>query len=570
MSPFDPAWESDAGPSAVYADAVMAAALLAIDPGLGGVAIRAWSGPSRDAYLQNLKSLFPAATPARKLPPGITDDRLLGGLDIAATLQAGRPVTAAGLLAETAGGILILAMAERLSAATAGRIAAALDSGANIALIALDEGLDNEAPPKNLLDRLAFTIPEAALPDAEAPWPDPSRIQAARALLTRIPAADEAIGQLCTLATLLGIASLRAPVFALRAARAAAALHGRHAISPEDIALAARLILAPRATQMPAAEPENAPEPPETPPEPQDSQQQDGDKPVEDRVPEAAKTALPPELLALLANLGPRRMARGAGAAGATASQKRGRPAGARPGPLTGDARLSLLETLRAAAPWQPLRRKAPGQKIAVRQDDFRIKKFKEQARTIAIFAVDASGSSAINRLAEAKGAIQLLLADCYVRRDQVALIAFRGRHAESLLAPTHALARAKRSLAGLPGGGPTPLATGIDAARALADSERRAGKLPLLVLLTDGGANIGRDGNPGRAAAAADALAAARACRLANLAALVVDTAPRPQKFVAALAAEMGGKYLPLPYADSARLSAAVQSQGGKPARQL
>ena len=248
----------------------------------------------------------------------------------------------------------------------------------------------------------------------------------------------------------------------------------------------------------------------------------------------------------------------------------RGRPAGARPGPLTGDARLSLLETLRAAAPWQPLRRKSPGQTIAVRQDDFRIKKFKEQARTIAIFAVDASGSSAINRLAEAKGAIQLLLADCYVRRDQVALIAFRGRHAESLLAPTHALARAKRSLAGLPGGGPTPLATGIDAARALADSERRAGKLPLLVLLTDGGANIGRDGNPGRAAAAADALAAARACRLANLAALVVDTAPRPQKFVAALAAEMGGKYLPLPYADSARLSAAVQSQGGKPARQL
>jgi magnesium chelatase subunit D len=569
VSPFDPAWTSDAGPSAVYAESVMAAALLAIDPGLGGIAIRAWPGPPRDAYLHNLKSLFPAGSPARKLPPSITDDRLLGGLDIAATLQAGRPVTAAGLLAESAGGILILAMAERLPPATAGRIAAALESGANIALLALDEGLDGEAPPKTLLDRLAFTIPEAALPDAASPWPEPAQIQAARTLLACIPATDDAIGQICTLSTLLGIASLRAPLFALRAARASAVLHNRHAIAPEDIVLAAKLVLAPRATQTPIP-PEDAPDPPETPPDPQDSQQQDADKPVEDRIPETAKTILPPELLALLANTSPRRTTSGAGAAGATASQKRGRPAGARPGPLTGESRLSLLETLRAAAPWQPLRHKHPGQKLAIHKDDFRIRKFKEQPRSVAIFAVDASGSSAINRLAEAKGAIQLLLAECYVRRDQVALIAFRGRQAEALLPPTHALARARRALAALPGGGPTPLATGIDAARALADFERRAEKRPLLVLLTDGGANIARDGAPGRAAAAADALAAARACRAAGLAALVVDTAPRPQKFVASLAAEMGAKYLPLPYADPARLSRAVQAQGGKPARQL
>jgi len=167
--------------------------------------------------------------------------------------------------------------------------------------------------------------------------------------------------------------------------------------------------------------------------------------------------------------------------------------------------------------------------------------------------------------LAEAKGAIQLLLADCYVRRDQVALIAFRGKAAEVLLAPTHALARAKRSLAGLPGGGPTPLAMGIDAARVMAEAERRAGKLPLLVLLTDGGANVSRAGTPGRAAAGADALAAAQGCRALGLSALVVDTAPRPQKFVSALASEMGARYLALPFADAGRLSAAVQAEGGR-----
>jgi magnesium chelatase subunit D len=319
------------------------------------------------------------------------------------------------------------------------------------------------------------------------------------------------------------------------------------------------------ASQAPEEQPEDGGQD-EAPPEPgeADDGQEDTSDALEDMVAEAAKTVVPPELLAAIAaGLGPRRMARGAGKGGTSVSMKRGRPAGTKRGALGGEARLSLLDTLRAAAPWQALRQRAGGQKIQVRAEDFRIKKFKEQARTIAIFAVDASGSSAVNRLAEAKGAVQLLLAECYVRRDQVALLAFRGRTAECLLPPTAALARAKRCLSALPGGGPTPLATGIAAAGAMAAAERRKGHKPLLVLLTDGGANIGRDGRPGRAAAGADATAAARACRAENFAALVVDTAPRPNAFVAALAREMGGRYLPLPYADPASLSRAVRMAG-------
>ena len=114
---------------------------------------------------------------------------------------------------------------------------------------------------------------------------------------------------------------------------------------------------------------------------------------------------------------------------------------------------------------------------------------------TTTIFVVDASGSAALHRLAEAKGAVELLLADCYIRRDQVALIAFRGSAAELLLPPTRSLARAKRSLAGLPGGGGTPLAAGLDAAFALSDSIRRKGQTPTVIVLTDGRANIARDG---------------------------------------------------------------------------
>ena len=146
-----------------------------------------------------------------------------------------------------------------------------------------------------------------------------------------------------------------------------------------------------------------------------------------------------------------------------------------------------------------------------MRRDDFHITRYRERRETTTIFAVDASGSSALNRLAEAKGAVELLLADCYVRRDRVALLAFRGAGCELLLPPTRSLVRAKRGLAGLPGGGGTPLAAGIDAAAALADAVRRRGETAVVVLLTDGRANVGRNGTGGRERAMADAMSAAR-----------------------------------------------------------
>jgi magnesium chelatase subunit D len=564
VSPFDPAWEAPPPLS----DAVYAAALLAVDAKLGGIAVRSWSGPLRNHLIRQLAALAPAAG-LRKLPLGISDERLLGGLDLTATLAAGRAVSSTGLLAESEGGFLVLAMAERLSPGTAARIAAALDDGRRIRIIALDEGIGpDEAPPAALLDRLAFTI--ADLPAETDRWPEPSAITCAQQALPDVLCPPEAVAQLCALAAMLGIASTRAELFALRAARAAAALRASTMVEAADIALAARLVLAPRAMQIPqSAEP--PPEAPEDPPEPeneQTEQQEQDPQTLEDKIDEAARAVLPEQLLAALAAAGPRRMARGAGKSGVTHSLKRGRPVAARRGALTGHARLSLLDTLRAAAPWQRLRQPGGCRRIAVRAEDFHIKRFREKPRNIAIFAVDASGSSALNRLAEAKGAILLLLADCYVQRDEVALIAFRGQSAELLLPPTHALARVRRALAALPGGGPTPLASGIAAARLLAEHERRAGKQPLLVILTDGGANIGQDGKPGRAAAGADALAAAKACAAQHLSALVVDTAPRRQPFVAQLAGAMAAKYFPLPYADAQRLAQAVQAQGGAYAR--
>ena len=118
-----------------------------------------------------------------------------------------------------------------------------------------------------------------------------------------------------------------------------------------------------------------------------------------------------------------------------------------------------------AAAACAPAAAAGPRSACRCARSDLRITRLQQRAATATLFVVDASGSSALHRLAEAKGAVELLLAECYVRRDQVGVIAFRGRGAEVLLPPTRSLVRAKRSLAALPGGGGTPLAAGLQAA---------------------------------------------------------------------------------------------------------
>jgi magnesium chelatase subunit D len=578
-------------------------ALFATDPvGLSGVAVRAGAGPVRDRWLALLREVLPPSVALRRVPLHAGDDRLLGGLDLAETLARGRPVVRNGLLAEADGGVLLLAMAERMAPAVAGRLCAALDDGevvvereglalrlpASCGMIALDEGIEpDECPPRALLDRLAFTIDltELSLRDIDDSGWDAAEITAARALLPHIGTASEAVEALCHTASALGVMSLRAPLLALRAARAHAALvataEDRAETTEADLGVGARLVLLPRATTLPSQpEAEASPEPDNSPPEPDNSQPETNpdstlsddtptdpaaqdDRPLEDRVLEAAMASLPADLLARLARLAAKPAAsRVNGRVGQfRASPLRGRPIGTRAGEPRGGARLHVLETLKAAAPWQGFRRSATGlARFEVRREDFRIIRFRQRTGSTTVFAVDASGSAALNRLAEAKGAVELLLAECYVRRDQVALIAFRGQGASLLLPPTGSLLRAKRCLAGLPGGGPTPLASGIAAAATLADTVRRTGRTPIITFLTDARANVARDGTGGRARAEAEALEQAQSLRLLNLAVLLVDTSPRPNPFAQRLAASMGGQYLALPYVDASALSRAVR----------
>jgi magnesium chelatase subunit D len=574
--------------------AFQVAALLAVDPtGLGGAVLRGPADPLRDEWLEALRKMMPQAAPWRRVPIGIADNRLLGGLDLAASLSSGRPIAQRGLLAESDGGAVILPMAERVEDQTIARIAAVLDQGAinvaregiafaeatRFALIALDEGAsEEEQVAEALSDRLAFhvSIPPYAMKRATSAMPQRDDIQAARQQVAEVRIPKDLPQAFCAAALALGILSLRAPVFALRCARAAAALAGRAEVAPEDAALAAQLVLAPRARQLPEAPAEEQPPAPEQQQQENTSadQSQSQDQPsLEDLVLAAAQASLPPSLLAGL-GVAARQMARQAAQAGKSGmmrrSAQRGRPIGARPAAWRAGLRLALVETLRVAAPWQEYRRREKPHHAAlvhIRREDVRIRRYKQNSETTTIFLVDASGSAALHRLAEAKGAVELLLADCYVRRDRVAVIAFRGRGAEVLLEPTHSLVRAKRSLASLPGGGGTPLSAGIAAGYAMAEASRKRGQTPVIVALTDGRANVARDGMGGRAMAEAEALDVARLFKVSGISSLLIDTAPRPQPFSRDLASAMGARYVPLPFADAARMSAAVRDAARAPA---
>jgi len=575
-----------------WSDALLALNLFAVDPAGTGVALRAPAGPVRDAWLARLRATLPPATCVRKMPPMIGAEPLLGGLDLAATLNTGRKVAQPGFLQASNGGIIMAAMAERLPPGTAAILAGVLDdqvcrsapNGAEepcrIGLLAFDEGIDEEGLTPVLQDRLALHLDLTRLSHHDCSGGaaiSVADLQAARTLLPIIGVPDEVLEALCSTAAAIGAGFVRAPLFALQAARAAAALAGRSVVTMEDAAIAARLVLAPRATWLPAEPPSDDAEQPEPPPpadqapaEPPPDQDEQDKQPMPpdgaEILLEAAKAAIPQGLLEKLTAEGAKGQPRaGAGRAGAKRKGgQRGRPVGVRAAPPGSGLRLSLIETLRAAAPWQRIRARektGAGPLVRVRRDDFRVVRVEQRTRSTTIFLVDASGSSALNRLAEAKGAVELLLADCYKRRDQVAVLAFRGRDAKILLPPTRSLTRAKRSLSGLPGGGGTPLAAGIDAGFSLAEAVRRAGDSPTLVVLTDGRANVSLSGEGGRARADQDARDAGRRLRAAGHKALFVDISPRPNDQARGIAAEMGALYIALPYASAAAVSSAVMA---------
>jgi magnesium chelatase subunit D len=319
-----------------------------------------------------------------------------------------------------------------------------------------------------------------------------------------------------------------------------------------------------------APEPEDAPpEPPQTPPEEGGAQTESLQDIPEEMLIDAARSALPPGLLAQLqAARVARAMGGNSGAGAARKSLRRGRPLPSRAGKPGAGARVDVIATLRQAAPWQKMRRAMMpgrgGDRLLLMPADIRIKRYQDQTDRVLIFVVDASGSAALARLAEAKGAVELMLAEAYSARDHVALVAFRGQSAELCLPPSRSLVQTKRRLAGLPGGGATPLAHALQIALATAEQARGHGMAPTLAFLTDGRGNIALDGSANRAQAGAEAAQIARVIAARKIPALVIDTSLRPKPQLAELAAQMRANMITLPRADARTLSTTLSAALG------
>jgi magnesium chelatase subunit D len=622
-------------------DAMTSLQLLQIDShGWGGIWLRAPFGPVRELWLRHLSE---TGLNTVKLPGNIDVERLLGGIDLSRTLQSGLLQMQTGLLQQADLGLVCISMAERFPTALIAPMTQAMDTQSlpslkinntessvrtQFGVVALDESMADDPPmspalaerlglwfdlqdiaPSDVSDVSLNTRKDDNALDVMGIQIAPDALARMKQSLPHIQWTDEQVLAVCSTAQGLGIDSLRVPTLALRVACCHAALHARSHIADDDLAFAARRVLAPRATQLPApaenasdtepqnssdssAEPDqaqeqssNSLEPTETPnpsesakdeedtsstdTSEEDTNTQDeapSDLPSSEKLQEmmiaAALASLPPDVLEGLLTKPGRNLGNTSGRSGQFRSgMQRGRPLPPRTGRPGGHARLHILSTLRAAAPKQRLRGNTQQGRVAIRSEDFHVHRYQQHSASCLILALDASGSAALQRLAEAKGAVELLLQQSYARRDSVCIVSFKGAKAQLLLPMTRSLVRAKRAMMGLPGGGGTPLALALKMACEQATQLQRQGVTPILVVLSDGRANVNLQGLGGRAQAQADAQQWAAQWRQTGHRCLWIDTSLQPDTQVQNMAQTMGGSYLPMPQVQAQRMASAMEN---------
>ena len=192
---------------------------------------------------------------------------------------------------------------------------------------------------------------------------------------------------------------------------------------------------------------------------------------------------------------------------------------------------IALDATLRTAAALQKKRGRNGTGPLLIHTSDIRVKCREEKNGRMIQFVVDASGSMGVRQqMRETKAAILSLLTKAYQKRDRVGLVIFQGSRARLVLPPTNSVDLARRHLKTIPTGGKTPLASGLalGLSTLMKNRLKHPAQLPLLIIVSDGKANIAFNGGD----PIDDAIAVARRIRKEPVEAMFVDTEADPCAF--------------------------------------
>ena len=489
--------------------------------------------------------------PVVDLPLGTTEDRLLGSIDLEKAIKRGERHFEPGLLATANRGILYV---DEVNLLDDHLVDVLLDAAAMGVNVVEREGISFEHPARfilvgtmnpeegelrpQLLDRFGLCVEVTGLSNLDDRMAVVTRrlaceenpevfareweahqerlrenIISARERLSQVTYKPEILRLISMICLDQGVDGHRADIFMLKAARTLAANYGHPEVLPEDVREAALLVLPHRRRRQPFGDTrldqdkleetfkkfqeEQDAEP--VPPGPAPLSEAASESSGKSRIGEVMSEPGDPFAVAPL-ELSPSRQVRNApGTRTRTRSDNRtGRYVRATPTPpATPD--LALDATLRAAAPYQSVRHKG-NLALAIAEPDLRHKVRERKIGRHILLVVDASGSMGTReRMRETKAAILALLLDAYQRRERVGLVVFQGEKAVTALPFTHSIEIAQRYLRDLPTGGKTPLPHGLALAVDMIQKERARHPKDafLLVLITDGKANISLTGKP-------------------------------------------------------------------------